>query len=330
MQAAVITKPGGPEVLQLQERPDPAVGPFDVLVDVCASALNRADVLQRRGFYPAPTGASPDIVGLELTGSVIGVGEFVTRLKVGDRVMGLVAGGACATRAVLHEREAILVPDGLDLVAAAAIPEAFVTAFDAAVLQGGLCSGQWLVVTAVASGVGTALVQIARALGARTIGSTRTAEKLDRVLPLGLDVGVHGDSKALPAAVLEATGGAKAAVAVDLVGGAGVNAVLASLRLRGTCVLVGLLGGRKAELDLGLVLRGRLGLRGTVLRSRPPEEKLSVAREFEDRLVPLFGGPNPKLSPVIQQTFGLSEIGAAHALMETNTTVGKIVLDHSQ
>lgn len=330
MRAAVIKQPGAPEVLELREVPDPTPGPFEVLVDVAASALNRADLLQRRGLYPAPPGAPADIPGLEIAGTVVDVGPFVSRVRRGDRVMAVVGGGACATRAVVHEREALGIPDGLDTVAAAAVPEAFMTAFDAAVLQGGLSSGQWLVVTAVGSGVGTALVQIAAAMGARTIGSSRTASKLDVARSLGLDVAVEGASEALPAAVKKATGGGGAAVAVDLVGGPGVTSVLSCLRDRGILVLVGLMAGRKAEVDLGRVLRRRLGLRGTVLRSRPFEEKLAVARAFEDRVVPLFGGEQPRLRPVIDQVFGLSEIGAAHTRMESNVNCGKIVLDHSR
>jgi len=329
MRAAVITRPGDPEVLEIEERLDPVPGPFEVVIDVHASALNRADLLQRRGFYPAPPGVPSDIPGLELAGVVSGVGASVTRFSAGDRVMGLVGGGACATKAVMHEREAVRVPEGLTLVEAAAVPEAFITAFDAAVLQGGLQSGQWVVVTAVASGVGTALVQIAKALGARSIGSSRTEAKLEKVVALGLDVPVHGDSTALPDAVKEATGGAMAAVAVDLVGGPGLTSVLKCLRKRGNCVLVGLMGGLKAELNLGAVLRNRLGLRGTVLRSRPLEEKMVVARAFEDRLVPLFGGETPKLKPVIDRVTPLAAIAEAHAVLETNATTGKVVLDHT-
>ena len=330
MHAAVITTPGSPDVLEIHERPDPTIGPFDILIDVAASALNRADLLQRRGLYPAPIGAPSDIPGLELAGVVREVGPHVTRFSVGDRVMGLVGGGACATVAAMHEREAVAIPEGLSLLEAAAVPEAFITAFDAAVVQGGLASGQWVVASAIASGVGTALIQIARAMGARIVGSSRTQSKLDRVKPLGLDVAVCGETPALVEAVVEATGGEMAAVAVDLVGGGGLASMLKCLRKRGTCVLVGLVGGRRAELDLGLVLRHRLELRGTVLRSRPVEEKIAVTRLFEDRLVPLFHGPNARLKPVIDQTLPLSSIAEAHALIEDNATVGKVVLDHAR
>lgn len=328
MRAAIITAKGGPEVLQIQDVPAPEPGPFEVRVRVHGSALNRADLLQRRGLYPAPPGASALIPGLEIAGEVEALGPHVTRLRVGDRVMGVVGGGACAEEALIHEREAIRIPEGMGFTEAAAIPEAFITAFDAAVLQGGLCSGQWVVVSAVASGVGTALVQIARAIGARSAGSSRTEAKLEKVVGLGLNLPVVGTSEALPAAVKEATGGG-AAVAVDLVGGAGLASLMACLRPQGTCVLVGLMGGLKAELNLAIVLRKRLGLRGTVLRSRPIEEKIAVARAFEDRMVPFFEGEAPVMRPVIDRVLPLGEIAEAHRVMESNANAGKIVLDHT-
>ncbi len=328
MLAAVITRKGGPEVLELRQVPDPTPGPWEVLVRVEASALNRADLLQRRGLYPAPHGVPSDIPGLELAGTVVARGRQVTRLTEGDRVMAIVGGGACAELAVVHEREAIRVPDGLPATHAAAVPEAFVTAFDAAVLQGGLSSGQWLVVNAVGSGVGTAALQIAHAIGARTVGSSRTADKLERAHQLGLDVAVHGESADLTQATLDATSGRGAAVAVDLVGGAGVNALLGALRPKGTAVLVGLMAGARAELNLGLVLQRRLTLKGTVLRSRPVEEKIAVARAFEDRVVPLMAGPSPRIRPVVDRVLPLAAIADAHAAMEANANFGKIVLDH--
>lgn len=331
MRAAVITKPGGPEVLAIREVEDPEPGPWDVLVRVEASALNRADILQRRGFYPAPPGVASDIPGLELSGTVAATGEHVTRFAVGDRVMGLVGGGACADLAVLHEREAIRVPAGLTATDAAAIPEAFVTAFDAIVLQGGLASGQWLMVDAVGSGVGTAAIQIARALGARSAGSSRTAEKLERCGPLGLDLAVVGTTDDL-AKRAKAELGDGVAVALSLVGGAGVAAMVAAMRATGTIVLVGLLAGTQANLPLRDVLGKRLTIVGTVLRSRPIEEKIAVARAFEDRIVPLFeahGTAPPRLHPVVDTVLPLDEIASAHTLVEQNATFGKVVLSHA-
>ena len=328
MRAAVITEPGGPEVLTLEDRPDPIPGAFDLLVRAEASALNRADLLQRRGLYPAPAGAPADIPGLEMAGVVEACGPHVRRFTPGDRVMAVVGGGACADKVILHEREAIAVPDGLSPTDAAAIPEAFLTAFDAAVLQGGLTTGEWLVVTAVASGVGTAAIQIAKLMGAKSIGSSRTESKLARARALGLDVGVHGNAAELRAAVKVATGGQGAAVALDLVGGPGLADVLESLRTQGSAILVGLMGGRAADVPLGVVLRGRLRLQGTVLRSRPIEQKIAAVRAFERQLGPHFGGEQPRLVPVVDRVMPLAAIGEAHRVLESNATFGKIVLDH--
>ncbi len=325
MRAAVITAKGGPEVLQLRDVADPTPGDWELLVKVEGSALNRADLLQRRGLYPAPTGSPADIPGLELTGTVVGRGRFVTRFDVGAAVMAIVGGGACAELVVVHEREAIARPAGLDATAAAAIPEAFITAFDAVCLQGGLRSGQWLAIDAVGSGVGTAAVQIARAIGARAVGSTRTQAKLDKAVTLGLDRGVLGTTEALAEAAREVGG---AAVGLELVGGPALCHMLRALRPQGTAVLVGLMAGVKAELPLATVLRRRLRLVGTVLRSRPLEEKLAVARAFEDRMKPLFEGAAPRLAPVVDRVFPLAEIAAAHAYMEQNRNFGKVVLDH--
>lgn len=328
MRAVVITERGGPEVLALRDAAEPEPGPFDILVEVAASALNRADLLQRRGLYPAPPGSPADIPGLEFAGTVLAVGLAVTRFGVGDRVMGIVGGGAAAERLIIHEREAMRVPTGLALTEAAAIPEAFATAFDAAVLQGGLASGQWLVINAVGSGVGTAAIQIAHALGARSIGSSRTATKLGLARGFGLDVAVEGDSSALPDAVREATGGAGAAVAVDLVGGPGLSAMLECLRPTGTLVLVGLMGGVEAPLSLARLLRSRLRIVGTVLRSRGVEEKIALARAFEDRMVPLFEGKNPRLRPVVDRVVPWTDVAKAHKHLESNASFGKIVLEH--
>ena len=328
MRAVVITERGGPDVLALREVAEPVPGPYEVLVRVHASALNRADLLQRRGLYPAPPGSPADIPGLELSGEVAALGPHVTRLSVGDRVMAIVGGGAGAELALVHEREAIRVPDGMDLTAAAAIPEAFVTAFDAAVLQGGLGSGQWLAINAVGSGVGTAAIQIARALGARSVGSSRTASKLERATPLGLDVAIEGDSAALAAGARTATSNVGAAVVVDLVGGPGISALLGALRPCGQLVLVGLMGGIKADVPLATVLRKRLRVRGTVLRSRPVEEKIAVARAFEDRMAPLFAGDRRALVPVIDRVIPWQQVADGHRALEANETFGKVVLRH--
>jgi len=321
MRAVVISRAGGPEVLEVRDVPEPEPGPWDIRVDVRASALNRADLLQRRGLYAAPRGAPVDIPGLEVAGVVERVGVHVTRWQTGDRVMAIVGGGGNADRVVVHEREAMSAPPGMELTQVAALPEAFMTAFDAAVLQGGLASGQWLAVNAVGSGVGTAAVQLAKALGARVVASARTPDKIDRARALGLD---HGGPD-LVAAAREA--GAQASVLLDLVGGPGLAQALEVLRPCGTAVLVGLLGGARAELPLGLMLQRRLRLVGTVLRSRPLEEKVALARAFEDRVVPLFAAG--ALAPVVDRVLPLARIADGHRALEAGETFGKVVLDHA-
>ncbi|MFO0747935.1 MAG: NAD(P)H-quinone oxidoreductase [Myxococcota bacterium] len=317
----MITAAGGPEVLALNDVPEPAYGPWDVLVEVRASAVNRADLMQRRGVYPAPHGAPSNVPGLEVAGVVAAAGAHVTRWRPGDRVMAIVGGGGNADRVALHEREAMRIPAGLDFAQAAAIPEVFMTAYDAIVLQGGLASGQWLAVNAVGSGVGTAAVQLAAALGARSIGSARDASKVERAKALGLDRGGTDLAATARAEQIEAS------VLLDLVGGPGLAAALGVLRSQGTAVLVGLVGGAKCELVLPLILQRRLRIIGTVMRARPLEEKIAIARLFEDRVVPLF--ESGRLRPVVERVFPLAEIVAAHALVESNQTFGKVVLDHA-
>lgn len=324
MRAIVITGAGGPEVLAVREVPEPVTAPGQIRVRVAAAGLNRADVLQRRGRYPAPPGAPRDIPGLEYAGTVDEVGEGVTRWRPGDRVMGIVGGGAHAELVVVHEGEAIAVPDSLDLTQAAAVPEAFLTAWDAAHLQGGLGVGQVLLISAVGSGVGTAAVQLARATGARSIGTSRTAWKLERAAELGLDAGVLTPGGDMRAGLkrIGAAGGAD--VVLDLVGGPGLAALVEATRARGTVVCVGLLGGASVDLPLVTLLQRRLTLVGTVLRSRPLDEKIALARSFGARVVPLLA--SGAVRPVIDATLPLDAAADAHARMESEGTFGKIVL----
>ncbi|MBA3458296.1 MAG: NAD(P)H-quinone oxidoreductase [Deltaproteobacteria bacterium] len=323
MRAIAITKPGGPNVLAVVERETPEPSRGEVRVRVRATAINRADLLQRMGAYPAPPDAPADIPGLELAGEVEALGPGVERLAVGDRVFGLVGGGAYAEQVVSHERALAKMPEGMSFEDAAAIPEAFITAHDAIVGQAGLSAGETLLIHAVGSGVGTAAVQLARALGAFAIGTARTAEKLERAKALGLDAGVVAEGARFADAVraIEPVG---AHVVLELVGGGYLDEDLRCTRPLGRIVLVGLLGGAKHELDLGLILRKRLRILGTVLRSRPLEEKLAVMRTFEERVVPLFA--RGKLQPVIDVVMPLDQAGAAHARMASNVGFGKIVL----
>ncbi|MBI4539127.1 MAG: NAD(P)H-quinone oxidoreductase [Gemmatimonadetes bacterium] len=324
MRAIVIREPGDPSVLELGEMERPEPGRGEVLVRVRASGVNRADLLQRRGLYPAPPGVPERIPGLEFSGRVEELGPGATRWTVGEAVMGLVGGGGYAEFVVVHEREAVRVPANVSAEDAGAIPEVFMTAYDALLRQIGLTAGETVLIHAAGSGVGTAAVQVARVAGARTIGTSRTAAKVERAKELGLDVGIVVADDSWPAAVLEATGGRGVDVVLDLVGGAYLDGNLRALAPLGRQIVVGLTSGRKAGLDLGRLLSKRLTLVGTVLRARPLEEKIALAREFEDRAVPLF--ETGRLHPVIDGIYPVWEAAAAHTRMEADENFGKIVL----
>jgi len=323
MRAIAITRPGGPEVLAVVERPLPEPSRGEVRVRVRATAVNRADLLQRLGAYPAPADSPADIPGLEIAGEVDALGPGVERLAIGDRVFGLVGGGGYAEAIVSHERALAKIPDGLSFEQAAAIPEAFITAHDAIIGQAGLVGGETLLVHAVGSGVGTAAVQLGRALGAFVIGTARQEDKLDRAKELGLAAGVIAQGGKFADAVL-AVDRAGPAVVLELIGGGDLAEDPRCVRPLGRIVLVGLLAGAKAELDLGLILRKRVRILGTVLRSRPLEEKLAVTRTFEEQVVPLFA--RGMLSPVIDTILDLDQAAEAHTRMASNAGFGKIVL----
>ncbi len=323
MRTIAITKPGGPDVLAFVERtlPEPSRG--EVRVRVRATAVNRADLLQRMGNYPAPAGAPPDVPGLEIAGEVEALGPDVERLAIGDRVFGLVGGGGYSEAVTAHERALALIPAGMPFEEAAAVPEAFITAHDALVGQAGLAGGEVVLIHAVGSGVGTAAVQLARALGAISVGTARTADKLERAKELGLDTGIcveHGKF----ADAVRAAHADGAAVVLELIGGGYVAEDLRCTQSRGRIVLVGLIAGAKAEVDLGLVMRKRLHIIGTMLRSRPLEEKIAAMRTFEAQVVPLLA--RGKLKPVIDCVMPLADAATAHEGLASNAGFGKIVL----
>jgi len=324
MKAIIITKPGGPEVLELQERPTPEPGVGQIRVRARASALNRADLMQREGNYPVPPGVTADISGMEYAGEVDALGPSATPWKIGDRVMGIVAGGGHAEYLCVHEREAMPVPKAMSWEDAAAIPEAFLTAYDALFNRLALRIGETLLIHAVGSGVGTAALQIARVAGARVVGTARSAGKLERAKQLGLDFGIDA-SRGEWAAQVEAAIGAEGVQAlVDLAGGNYLEGNMRVLALRGRIVVVGLTAGATAPFNMGVLLRKRLTIVGTSLRGRPLEEKIALAREFSERIVPLFEAG--RLKPVVDRVFPFAEIRAGHELMESNKTFGKIVL----
>lgn len=324
MRAVVLTEFGGPEVLSVTEIDEPAPAPDEVLVAVRATALNRADLLQRRGLYPNPYPAGPDVPGMEFAGTVVACGSAVRERRVGDEVMGIVSGGAYAERLAVHERQTIPVPHGVTLADAAAIPEVFITAWDALVLQGGLTSGRWALVHAAASGVGTAAVQLCVAIGARVIG-TCSAGKGDAVRALGAQVVVDYGSQDFAAVARDATDGSGVSVVLDVVGGEYLDRNVASLAVGGRIVQVGVMGGGSVSFNLAALMPKRASLIGTVLRARPLEEKIAVSRRFAAEVAPMF--TSGRLAPVIDRRYRLADIAAAHAYMETNANVGKIVID---
>lgn len=322
MRAVVLHDHGGPEVLTIEDVSDPVPGPDEVLVDIAATALNRADLLQRMGLYPDPRRMQPEIPGLEFAGTVAAVGARVTMWNVGDRVMGIEAGGAYAERIATHERQLLAVPENIELVEAAAIPEVFLTAWDALVVQGGLTSGRWALVHAGASGVGTAAIQIAKAIGA-FIAVTCSPGKAELCLSLGADIVLKRSPHDWLADAQAAVPGGFGTV-LDVVGGEEIDRNLQAVAPRGTIVQVGLMGGGSVPVNVGLLMGKRAHWIGTTLRARPIEEKVAVTRRFAAEMLPLF--EDGRLKPVIDRRYPLAEIAEAHKLMESNANAGKIVI----
>jgi putative PIG3 family NAD(P)H quinone oxidoreductase len=318
-----IREPGGTEVLEVGEIDVPTPGSSQVLVEVAAAGLNRADCLQRRGFYPAPPGVPPDVPGLELAGVVESVGSSVTVWKPGDRVMGIVGGGAMATRVTTEAAELMRIPDALSFGEAAAVPEVFLTAYDAIVLQGELEQGQTVLLHAVASGVGTAAIQLANVIGASSVGTSRTADKLLRCTELGLTHAVLVEDAQFADAVKSAAPKG-ANVILDTVGAAYLPQNIQVIAKQGRLIVIGLMGGVKGELNLGLLLGKRASIHGSVLRSRSSEEKAALTKSFTERMLGKF--TTGELKPIIDDTLPMAEIQEAHRQMDANETFGKLVL----
>jgi putative PIG3 family NAD(P)H quinone oxidoreductase len=325
VKAIVITQPGGTDVLQLQDVPDLQPGAEELLVQVRATALNRADLMQRMGGYPQP-GPKPrfEIPGLEYSGEVVAVGERVEGFRAGDRVMGLLAGGGYAEQVVTHQRLAMRVPDALSWEEAGATPEVYITAHDALV-QCGLIAGESVLVHAAGSGVGVAAIQIAKAMGAaQVIGTAGSADKLERARSLGLDTGVNYREEDFAQRTLDATGGRGADVILDVIGAEYWERNMRALAPKGRLILVGLMGGNSTNANIGVLLQKRASVRGTTLRARPLEEKAATTKLFEKSVIPHLASGRVKV--VIDRVFPLSEAGAAHEYMATNQNFGKIVL----
>jgi putative PIG3 family NAD(P)H quinone oxidoreductase len=322
MRAVVFTAAGGPEVISIREVPTPSPGPGEIRVRVKAAGLNRADIYQRRGGYPAPAGWPADIPGLEYAGDIDALGPRVTSWRSGDRVMGLVGGGAQAEAVVVRAEEVLPLPANLSYAEGAAIPEVFYTAYDALVNRARLAAGERVLIHAVGSGVGTAAAQIAKYLGATVIGTSRSGEKLARAAAYGVDVGIDTSRTAFASAV-----GDPVHVVLDVLGAAALADHVSILAVRGRLVILGLLAGRRTEVDLEPVLHKRLEVIGSVMRSRGPEERAALTAEFRERVLPLFeprDGP-PRLRPVVERTYPMERLAEAHGVMERNENFGKLV-----
>ena len=307
---------GGPEVLTVRQVPDPVPGPDEVLIEVVSAGVNRGDILQRMGLYPGPP-AAHEIPGLELAGRVRATGERVTRWHDGDAVMGIVGGGAYAELAAVHERQLLPVPENIPLTDAGGVPEVFLTAWDALVVQGGLTPGRTALVHAGASGVGTAAIQVAKAIGARVV-VTASAAKLDACRAIGADQAIDYRSDDFGEVVTDVD------VVLDVVGGDYVERNVRVLHTGGRIVQVGVMGSGSATVPIGLLMSKRASLVGTVLRPRPLEEKIALTQRFERELLPFLADGTCR--PVIDARYPLADVAEAHRRIEANDTVGKLVL----
>jgi putative PIG3 family NAD(P)H quinone oxidoreductase len=323
MKAVTIAEFGGPEVLTVTEVPDPTLSEGQVLVDVYATALNRADLLQRRGKYPPPPGES-EILGLECAGVVSACGAGVNSVKVGDRVMALLAGGGYAERVAMDARMAIPIPDSLSFVEAAAIPEAFLTAREALFVLGDLKPQENVLIHAAAGGVGSAAVQLARANGSTVFGTAGSDVKLKFVESLGAKAAINYKTADFAAAIKDQTGGVGAHVVLDFIGASVWEQHAKCLANAGRCVVIGVMGGTQATVNFGQLLFKRLQILGLVMRTRPLIDKIAMTKRFIRDSLPLLGSGH--LRPVVDQVYDLAHAGDAHQRMESNANIGKIIV----
>ncbi|HEU4769043.1 MAG TPA: NAD(P)H-quinone oxidoreductase [Pyrinomonadaceae bacterium] len=327
MKAVVINRFGGPEVLEIEDVPKPQPGPEEVLVRVRSTALNRADLLQRRGRYAAPPGTPQNIPGLEFAGEVVDLGANARRWHKGDRVMGIVGGGAHAEFVTAHQDAVSVVPPNLDWPDAGAIPEVFITAYDA-LQQARFTAGENVLVHAAGSGVGLAATQLVKAMGGRAFGTSRTPDKIQRATAFGLESGYEvpepGALAGLSAFAESMTRRRGFDVVLDLNGGPYFAASLQAMALKGRLILIGGVAGGKADVDLYQILGKRLHVIGTVMRARSLEEKIAITTSFAEAVVPLLAAG--KIQPVIDSVFPIEKIQDAHRRLESNETFGKVVL----
>ncbi|MDR3612549.1 MAG: NAD(P)H-quinone oxidoreductase [Candidatus Obscuribacterales bacterium] len=324
MQAIVITQPGGPEVLTIREveRPEPSHN--EVLIKIHAAAVNRADLIQRAGHYPPPRDVSQVTPGLEFAGEIVKIGKDVFDCMIGERIFGLVGGGAYAQYLTAHPRTLSRIPQQLSYEEASALPEACITAWDAMVSQGQLQTGESILINGVTSGVGTIAVQIAHALNCFVVGTTRSSSKSEKLKQLGLDNVIISEKVEFADKVKAFTAKKGVDVVLELIGGDYLGEDLLCTAQNGRIILVGLIGGAKTNVDLSKVLMKRIKLIGTSLRARPLEEKIAVAQTFSKSVVPLIA--QGKIVPVVDATYDLRDAGRAHEHLAQNSTFGKIIL----
>jgi putative PIG3 family NAD(P)H quinone oxidoreductase len=323
MRAVVVAEPGGPEVLHWQPVPDPAVRPGEVLIEVVAAGVNRADLLQRQGQYDPPPG-SPPYPGLECSGRVTELGDGVAGWQVGDEVCALLSGGGYAERVAVPAGQLLPVPDGVDLVSAAALPEAACTVWSNVFMLGGLRPGETLLAHGGGSGIGTMAIQLARHVGARVAVTAGSPEKLAACERLGAQILVDYRREDFVERVREATDGSGADVVLDLIGAKYLARNLDVLAPNGRLVVIGLQGGTKAELDLGLLLRKRAAVLATALRTRPVEEKAAIVASVREHVWPLIGAGDVR--PVVHEVVPITEAAAAHRVLEEGAAIGKVLL----
>ncbi len=323
MHAVVITEPGEPEVLRWLEVPDPVAGPGEVVIDVAACGVNRADLLQRRGFYPPPPGAPP-YPGLECSGRIRSVSPEVTGWRPGDEVCALLSGGGYAEQVAVPEGQLLPVPDNVAVPAAAAFPEAVCTVYSNVFQLAGLSGGEMLLVHGGASGIGTIAIQLGRAFGARVGCTAGSPEKLARCRELGAEVTIDYRSEDFVAATLAATGGRGADVILDIMGASYLERNMAALATGGRLVIIGHQGGTRAQIDLGTLAAKRASIHATTLRARPKKEKAAIVAAVRDNVWPLIGAG--KVAAVIDRELPMSEAALAHRAMAGSEHVGKILL----
>jgi len=323
VRAIVITEPGGPEVLQVQSVPDPAPAAGQVVIEVAAAGVNRADVAQRQGFYPPPPGAPP-YPGLECSGRIAGIGPGVTGWQAGDEVCALLAGGGYAERVAVAAAQLLPLPGGVSLVESAALPEVACTVYSNVFMLARLAAGETLLVHGGASGIGTLAIQLAHALGARVACTAGSAAKLDRCRELGADLAISYSDADFVAAISEFTGGRGADVILDIMGASYLPRNVAALATGGRLAVIGLQGGSKGELDLGMLLRKRASVRATSLRARPADEKAAIVTAVHEQVWPLIS--SGQVGPVVDRILPLEAAAEAHQLMEASAHFGKILL----